>query len=123
MSNLINQANDLPATAWQRLQRPAKYQVQTEPRSRPANVKDRIVRERQYKTLRLQAEDVAEFRYRPHACRHEYRMIVVRKDILTTKGDQVLFDECRYRYFFYITNDFATAADELVFLANDRCDQ
>jgi len=50
-------------------------------------------------------------------------MIVVRKDILTTKGDQVLFDECRYRYFFYITNDFTTAADELVFLANDRCDQ
>ena len=123
MGNLINQASALPATAWQKLKRPAKYQVQTEPRSRPANVKDRIVRERQYKTLRLQAEDVAEFRYRPTVCRHEYRMIVVRKDILTTKGDQVLFDECRYRYFFYITNDFATPADELVFLANDRCDQ
>lgn len=123
MNNLINQANDLPATAWKKLKRPAKYQVQTEPRSRPANVKDRIVRERQYKTLRLQAEDVAEFRYRPLACRSEYRMIVVRKDILTTKGDQVLFDECRYRYFFYITNDFTTLADELVLLANDRCDQ
>jgi Transposase DDE domain group 1 len=123
MSNVIDLAQDLPATIWQKLKRPAKYQVQTEPRSRPANVKDRIVRERQYKTLRLQAEDVAEFRYRPHACRHEYRMIVVRKDILTTKGDQVLFDECRYRYFFYITNDFTTPADELVFLANDRCDQ
>jgi len=123
MNNLINQANDLPATAWKKLKRPAKYQVQTEPRSRPENVKDRIVRERQYKTMRLQAEDVAEFRYRPHACRHEYRMIVVRKDILTTKGEQVLFDECRYRYFFYITNDFMTAADQLVFLANDRCDQ
>jgi hypothetical protein len=123
MSNLIALATDLPATAWQKLKRPARYRVQTEPRRRPANVKDRIVRERGYKTLRLQAEDVAEFRYRPHACRHEYRMIVVRKDILTTRGDQVLFDECRYRYFFYITNDFTTAADELVFLANDRCDQ
>ena len=55
MSNLINQANDLPATAWKKLKRPAKYQVQTEPRSRPENVKDRIVRERQYKSMRLQA--------------------------------------------------------------------
>jgi Transposase DDE domain group 1 len=123
MRNVIDLAQNLPATAWKKLKRPAKYQVRTEPRSRPANVKDRIVREREYKTLRLQAEDVAEFRYRPHACRHEYRIIVVRKDILTTKGDQVLFDECRYRYFFYITNDFTTPADELVFLANDRCDQ
>jgi hypothetical protein len=31
--------------------------------------------------LRLQSEDVAEFNYRPAACRHEYRMVVVRKNI------------------------------------------
>jgi hypothetical protein len=121
--NLNEIADNLPAEAWQKLNRPARYQVQTEPRRRPANVKDRVVREREFKTLRLQAEDVAEFRYRPTACRHSYRMIVVRKDILTTRGEQVLFEELRYRYFFYITNDLATPAHELVFSANDRCHQ
>jgi hypothetical protein len=32
-----------------------------------------------------------------------------------------LFEE--YRYFFYITNDRVTPADQIVFSANDRCDQ
>ena len=32
-----------------------------------------------------------------------------------------LFEE--YRYFFYITNDRVTPAEEIVFSANDRCDQ
>ena len=32
-----------------------------------------------------------------------------------------LFEE--YRYFFYITNDRTRSAEEIVFLANDRCDQ
>ena len=32
-----------------------------------------------------------------------------------------LFEE--YRYFFYITNDRKMTAEEVVFSANDRCDQ
>lgn len=122
-TNLVELAQDRPENTWKKLKRLARYQVKTEPRPRPANVKDRVVREREFKTLRLQAEHVAEFAYRPTACRHTYRMIVVRKDILTTKGEQVLFDEARYRYFFYITNDQTTPAHQLVFLANDRCHQ
>jgi len=121
--NLVGIAQDLPANAWKKLKRPPRYQVRTEPRPKPANVKDQIVREREFKTLRLQAEHVAEFAYRPTACRHSYRMIVVRKDILTTKGEQVLFDEARYRYFFYISNDPTTPAQQLVFTANHRCHQ
>lgn len=123
MPNLVGIAQDLPENAWQKLTRPPRYQVKTETRARPDNVKDRIVREREFKTLRLQAEHVAEFDYRPSACRHTYRMIVTRKDILTTKGEQVLFDEARYRYFFYIANDRTTPAAQLVLLANDRCHQ
>jgi Transposase DDE domain group 1 len=122
-ANLIHKAQELPETAWRGLRRPPRYQVQTEPRQRPVNVKDQVVRQREFKTLRLQAEHVAEFSYRPTACRHSYRMIVVRKDILTTKGEQVLFDEARYRYFFYITNDWDTPVTQLVFLANHRCHQ
>ncbi|MDQ3224175.1 MAG: hypothetical protein M3Q75_12005, partial [Gemmatimonadota bacterium] len=37
------------------------------------------------------------------------------------KGQLRLFEE--YRYFFYITNDRDLSAEEVVFSANDRCDQ
>ena len=114
-------ADELPENAWRRLKRPARYQVQTQARQRPANVKDRIVKERGFETLRLQSEDVAEFEYRPLACRKSYRMVVVRKNITREKGEQALFDEVRY--FFYITNEREGSADDIVFSANDRCNQ
>jgi Transposase DDE domain group 1 len=118
---LVGRADDLPPKAWHRLQRPARYRVKTQPRRRPDNVKDRIVNERGFETLRLQSEDVAEFDYRPLACRKSYRMVVVRKNITREKGEHVLFDEVRY--FFYITNERDAAADDIVFSANDRCNQ
>src|SRR5208283_4248391 len=62
--NLVALARQLPENAWQKLQRPPRYQAVTGLRYRPVNVKDRIVRERGFETLRLQSEEVAEFRYR-----------------------------------------------------------
>lgn len=120
-ANLVQIAEDLPAKAWRKLTRPPRYQVQTEPRQRPDNVKDRIVKEREFDTLRLKSEEVAEFEYRPGACKQTYRMVVVRKNITKEKGERVLFDEIRY--FFYITNEREWSADEIVFSANDRCNQ
>ncbi len=64
---------------------------------------------------------VAEFDYRPVACKKSYRMIVLRKRVGVDKGQMRLFEE--YRYFFYITNDRKMTAEEVVFSANDRCDQ
>ena len=93
----------------------------TQPRQRPDNVKGEIVKKRQFETLRLQSEEVAEFNYQPTACGQVYRMVVVRKNISKEKGEVRLLDEIRY--FFYITNDWVREADEIVFLANDRCDQ
>ena len=90
-------------------------------RHRPDNVKDKIVRERGYETLRLQSEEVAEFTYQPHACQRAYRMIVVRKNISKEKGELRLLDEIRY--LFYITNDWTSTPAEIVFCANDRCHQ
>ena len=55
--------------------------VQTEPRQRPAHVKEAIIVERAFKHLRLEAEAVAEFVYQPVACATPYRMVVVRKNI------------------------------------------
>ena len=82
--------------------------VQTEPRQRPVNVKAATIVARGFKNLRLEAEAVAEFPYRPTACAKTYRMVVVRKNISVEQGDQRLFDQIRY--FFYLTNDHDTAA-------------
>jgi len=120
-ANLIREADALPPRAWTRLVRRPPYAIQTEPRQRPANVKEAIIVEREYKNLRLEAEAVAEFAYQPVACAQPYRMVVVRKNISVEQGHQRLFDEIRY--FFYLTNDRDTPAADVVFLANDRCNQ
>jgi hypothetical protein len=121
LPNLKALAEDLPARAWRPLERPARPAPRSGPRRRPPNVKEAIVRARGFENLRLRSEEVAEFSYRPTACRKTYRMVVVRKNITREKGEQRLFDEIRY--FFYITNDEVSEAAEVVFTANDRCDQ
>ena len=120
-ANMVKLAGELPKGAWKRLNRAARYQVRTEPRQCPGNVKEEIVREREYKNIRLESEDVSEFSYTPIACKKPYRIVVVRKNLSIEKGERVLFDDIRY--FFYITNDSITAPEEIVFLANGRCNQ
>jgi hypothetical protein len=119
--NLIEKANSLPRRAWERLERPEKYEIQTEVRRRPDNVKDVKVIEREFTNIRLRSEDVAGFDYSPAACKKTYRVVVVRKNLSIEKGDQCLFDEIRY--FFYITNDRKASQAEIVFEANGRCNQ
>ena len=121
MTNLQVIADELPQTAWRKLLRAPRWEVETEARQKPDNVKQRIVRQREYERLLLQGEDFAEFEYQPGACEQPYRMIVLRKLITHKKGYTRLFDEIRY--LFYITNDLAAEAEEVVFEANDRCDQ
>jgi hypothetical protein len=119
--NLKELAEGLPATVWKPLQRPPRYEVKTQPRQRPEAVKDRIVRERGFEILQLISEEVAEFDYRPTACVNTYRMVVIRKHISREKGERVLSPEVRY--FFYLTNDRKLTPGEVVFEANDRCNQ
>ena len=121
MPNLKAIAADLPACAWRPLQRPARYTVQTKPRQRPDQVKEAVVLARQFENRRLQSEAVAEFNYQPTACAKTYRMVVVKKNLSVAKGERLLFDQIVY--FFYITNDWVSEAEEVVFCANDRCDQ
>jgi len=117
----IARAESLDEHAWRRLDRPARHAVKTRQRAKPENVKQRIVRERGYKNFILQWEDVAEFDHQPAKCGRPYRMIALRKKIAAERGQERLFEE--YRYFFYITNDRASPAQDVVFSANDRCDQ
>jgi len=119
--NLVGLAEQLPERCWQALQRPPRSAVRTRPRQRPDNVKEAVVVRREFENIKLVSEQVAEFNYRPTACRTTYRMVVVRKNLSVAKGERVLFDDIRY--FFYITNDWVSEADEVVFGANDRCHQ
>ena len=121
MPNLKALADDLLASGWAELQRPPQYAAQGKPRKRPERFKDRIVRERGFKTLTRVREDVAEVVYQPTACRRTYRLIIVRQTIRVEEGQARLFDEVRYR--FYLTNDRKGTPRSLVFKANDRCDQ
>ena len=114
-------ADELPQMSWKKLERPPRYEVKTKPRDRPKNVKEQIVRERQFKNIVLQSEDVAEMPYRPVACDKTYRLIVVRKNLAVEKGEILLFND--YRYFFYLTNDEDRTPAQIVFDANDRCNQ
>ena len=121
MPNLKLQAELLDESAWTKLERPARYEVKTQERAKPKNVKEKIVTDRCFENLRLRAEHVAEIDYQPGKCKKSYRLIACRKTIDTQIGGQTLWEE--YRYFFYITNDRVTPAPELVLQANQRCDQ
>jgi hypothetical protein len=114
-------AENLPKNAWKELRRRPKYEVQTEPRQRPANVKQQIVEAREFEDIRLVKEYVAEFIYRPAKCRKNYRVIVVWKDLEVHRGQVKLFDDSRC--FFYISNAWGMPTEEVVFEANDRCNQ
>jgi hypothetical protein len=120
-ANLKDLADRLPADAYGILERPPRSTVKTVPRAAREDHKTPIVIARQFKTIRTVGEEVAEFAYRPVACKETYRVIVLRKRLAIEQGQMRLFEE--YRYFFYLTNDRTTPASELVFLANDRCDQ
>jgi len=91
------------------------------PRAKQPRVKAEIVREREYKNLRLEREDMAEFDYQPGKCQHPYRMVVLRKTIVEERGQRCLGQH--HTYFFYITNDRNLSLRDVVREANDRCGQ
>ena len=119
--NLVEKADCLPATAWQRLERQPRYEVKTEPRTPRDNVKAAIVEQKEYLNFYLVKEDVAEFDYQPTACDNTYRMVVLKKTITVERGQKVLYPEARY--FFYITNRRDLTVADVVATANDRCNQ
>jgi hypothetical protein len=121
MPNLVEIAESLEKKAWKPLRRDAKYAVKTQPRQRPENVKEAIVRSREFENIRLQSEEVAEFDYAPGRCRRSYRIVVVRKNLSIGRGELALFDDVRY--LFYITNIRTKTASAIVRSANDRCNQ
>ena len=120
--NLYERAENLAEEAWKPLQRKVRYEVKTTPRARPHNVKQEVVERREFTDIRLVKEYVAEFSYRPVACKRDHRVVVVWKDLEVHKGQAKLFDDVRC--FFYITNDWESPAEQIVMgHANQRCNQ
>jgi hypothetical protein len=120
-ANLVGLAERLADLEYSEFERPPRYTIKTAPRRARERHRDRIVSERQFDTLKLVGEEVAEFEYKPVAGTKAYRVIVVRKKLVVEKGQLWLFEPDRY--FFYLTNDRTTPPSDIVFLANDRCDQ
>jgi hypothetical protein len=120
-ANLVEAADALPDKGWQPLARLPQYEIATEPRRKRRRVKEQIVRQKGYLNKKLVGESVAEFDYQPSKCQRAYRVVVVRKNLSVQKGERVLFDDLRY--FFYITTRTDWSAEQVVGLANERCDQ
>ena len=120
-AKVVNLAEALPPEAWKPLERLPRYEITTARRRKPERVKASIVGFKGYENKVMVGEDIAEMQYQPRKCSRAYRLIVVRKNISVQKGEKVLFDEIRY--FFYITNRVDYSPEQIVSLANGRCNQ
>ena len=116
---LVGIADNLPESAWTELRRPEPTPGKT--RARRTNYKQEFVVAHAYTNKTLEQEWVAEFEYQPYKCRNIYRIVVLRKKVSVTAGEQKLFDDSPY--FFYITNIREASQAEIVFESNQRCDQ
>ena len=118
---VVQLAQGLSERAWRALERLPKYEILTEPRRRPDRVKEQIVVQKGYLNQKLVAESVSDMTYQPAKCDQKYRLVILRKNISVQKGERALFDEVRY--FFYLTNRWDLSVEQIVSLANGRCDQ
>jgi len=114
-------ADSLSDDEYAKLVRHAEGVFEGVERAKQPRVKEAIVAEREYLNIRLESEDVAEFRYKPAKANKTYRMVAVRKNLVEERGQLQLCQ--RVRYFFYVTNDEAMTKEEVVDEANHRCNQ
>jgi hypothetical protein len=123
MQNLVKIADSLEIAEWKPLRRRRKQPPTTVRRRKRPNYKQTIVEQNGYENKRLVGESIAEFDYQPGKCSRSYRVVVVRKDVEVSRGQQKLFND--EPYFFYVSNAAAStkSARQIVFAANDRCDQ
>ena len=115
-------AENVPNEQWKPLPRSPKHDRATPKRTRPTNVKEKIVEARGYDNKRLAVEWVTEVPYRPTDCKETFRLVILCKELEVTKQGR-LFDD--YIYFFYLTNESTkeVSTNEVVYGSNDRCDQ
>ena len=93
--NLIRIACDILEIEWQLLDKAPRV-IKTKERKKTENIKAQVVKNRNFKNLQTECEFFAEFEYKPGKCQKSYRMIAIRKIINVSKGDDQLFDDCRF---------------------------
>jgi hypothetical protein len=120
-AKVVQLAEGLSERSWRPLERLPKYEILTEPRRRPARVKEQIVVQKGYLNKKLTAEHVSDMTYQPNQCERKHRLVILRKNISVQKGERVLFDEVRY--LFYLSNRWDLTVEQVVSLANGRGDQ
>lgn len=120
---LKQHADGLPDQDYAKLVRKAERALAENKRRRAKQprVKQAIVVKRGYKDLRLESEHIAEFQHKPARANKSYRMIVLRKRIIEERHQLSL--GTNIRYFFYVTNDPDLTPEQVVFEANERCNQ
>jgi hypothetical protein len=119
---MVARAENVGASEYRELVRKADALFESEQaRAKQPRVKEQIVHEREYRNLRLEREDLAEFEHKPDRCRRAYRFVVLRKTILEERGQHCLGQ--LFRYFFYVTNDRSMSAEQVVRESNRRCNQ
>ena len=118
---VVGLAEGLSERSWRGLERLPKYEILTEPRQRPERVKEQIVVQKGYLNRKLVAEHVSDITYQPNQCGQKYRLVIVRKNISVQRSERVLIEEVKY--LFYLTNRWDLSVEQIVGLANGRCDQ
>ena len=118
---LVETAETLTHEEYRELVRKADDALDERQRAKQPQVKEQIVRDKEYLNLRLVKEEIAEFTHQPTRAKRVYRMVVVCKTIMEERGQRSLGQ--RERYFFYVTNDMTMTAEEVVHEANSRCNQ
>lgn len=118
---MVGRAEAVESDEYAELVRKADEVFAGKPRAKQPRVKDQIIQEREYRNMRLEREDVADFEHKPSKAKRAYRFVVLRKTIVEERGQLCLGET--YRYFFYITNDRTMTCEQVVSEANGRCNQ
>ena len=119
--SLKSKAQGVPDDEFEKLVHKADQAFEGKPRAKQPPVKKEVIRKRGFYNMVLESEELAEFEHKPSKAKKSYRMIVVKKNILEERGQQCLGNIVRY--FFYVTNDRKMTKEQVVFEANQRCNQ
>jgi len=120
MPNLVKMAKEVDESEWEPLEKKPKYEVKTRTRRKPKNVKQEVVKKREFKNIKTTSEYFVHLTYQPGKCQKTYRLIILRKTLEVTRGEAELFDDVRY--FFYITNDWQRSTPEMIQFYRGRSD-
>jgi hypothetical protein len=118
---MISKAEAVPDDDYDELVRKAEREFEGQPREKQPRIKEGIVRERGYLNRRLESEEVAEFEHTPSKSKQSYRMVVLKKNLIEERAQLMLGNVTRY--FFYVTNDREMSKEDVIFEANQRCNQ